>query len=69
MILAAEIPDGYLVAVIPVFVVAILGLFTWLVREMFRVTGVLDRLLSDDEERDKKLADHETRLRAAERRR
>lgn len=37
MLFAAEIPDAYLVAALPVVLVAIIGLMTWMVREMGKI--------------------------------
>lgn len=64
--LGAEIPDGYLIAVAPIFVTSVLGLLAWIVREMFRTTARLDALDARDREREKDLGDHEQRIRHLE---
>lgn len=37
MLWAANIPDSYLVGVLPVVLVALIGLMTWMVREMGKI--------------------------------
>lgn len=34
---AAEIPDAYLVAALPVLLVSLIGIMTWMVREMAKI--------------------------------
>lgn len=37
MLVAANIPDAYLVAALPVLLVSLIGIMTWMVREMAKI--------------------------------
>lgn len=67
--LAAEIPDGYLVAFLSAGLPAVLLLMAWIVRELNRTSSRLDVMDLRESERSHDVNDHEERLRALERRR
>lgn len=66
---AAEIPDGYLVAFLSAGLPAVLLLMAWIVRELNRTSSRLDVMDLRESERSQDVNDHEERLRALERRR
>lgn len=52
---AANIPDGYLIALVPIFVTAILALLVWIVKELNRVSVQNAR-------NEEAISDHERRI-------
>jgi hypothetical protein len=51
---AIEISDGLVTALVPVAFVAVIGLFTWIVRELSRISQIAGRMeerMSDAERR------------------
>jgi hypothetical protein len=66
-VLAAEIPDGYLVAFLSAGLPAVLLLMAWIVRELNRTSSRLDVMDQREKDRQEDVRDHESRLRHLER--
>lgn len=74
MLLAANIPDGYLVAALPVLLVSLIGIMTWMVREMSKIQIInasmserINQQARELEEQHRINMDHDVRLRVLER--
>jgi hypothetical protein len=52
---AVEISDGLITALVPVAFVMVIGLFTWIVRELSRISQIAGRM-------DERMTDAERRL-------
>ena len=65
---AASIPDGYLIALIPIVGAIACGIGAWVFRGMSNGDRRLTVLEGHDQEHIKDIADHENRLRDLERR-
>lgn len=64
----AVIPDGYLIGLAPIFVLGVVGLFTWIVKELARISIQLSENARVILETRKDVEDHEIRLRQLEHR-
>lgn len=64
----AVIPDGYLIGLAPIFVLGVVGLFTWIVKELARISIQLSENARVILETRKDVEDHEVRLRQLEHR-
>ena len=65
--LAAEIPDGLLYGLAPVVAAAVFGLMAWMVRELGRVSSTNAATEARLEAGERRMDDHDSRLRELER--
>lgn len=66
MIVAAQIPDGYIVAFLGAGLPAVLLLMAWIVRELNRTSARLDVMDLREKQNATDVEDHERRLRHLE---